>query len=323
MAKIIVDKSWLTIYQWAYPITAVVCLLLDIHTTTKNAFLLTNATWAPLSITIISNAKFLRTTHYRLFWVGILFLGAYIVLLFAGLTDMFEWPNAFFVGLYGLFLLLYPFVMKAVNVIHQKDMERLKMLKTKEEGGMLKLETPNGETRVLLHACCAPCSSAIIECMLANGIRPTVLYFNPNIYPLEEYERRKAENKRYVSALGLDFVDADYDHAHWLEQVKGLENEPERGGRCIKCFIIRMLYSAQYAAKNGFTLFATTLGSSRWKNLDDIAATGHAAAAKYPGITFWGENWRAGGLSERRREIVDGYGFYNQQYCGCEFSHKK
>ncbi len=100
---------------------------------------------------------------------------------------------------------------------------------------MLKLETPNGEKNVLLHACCAPCSSAIIECMLQNDIRPTVFYFNPNIFPKEEYEIRKAESKRYVRALGLDFVDADYDHADWREQVKGLENEPERGRRCVKC----------------------------------------------------------------------------------------
>ena len=185
---------------------------------------------------------------------------------------------------------------------------------------MLKLEVPNGERRVLLHACCAPCSSAIVECMLANGVRPTILYFNPNIYPLEEYEIRKAENKRYVSALGLDFIDADYDHERWLEQIKGLEDEPERGKRCIRCFEMRMLYIAQYAAENGFTVITTTLASSRWKNLDDIFAAGRYAMERYPDVTFWEQNWRKGGLSERRLEIIAEYNFYNQQFCGCEFS---
>jgi len=185
---------------------------------------------------------------------------------------------------------------------------------------MLKLETPNGEMRVLLHACCAPCSSAIIECMLVNGVRPTILYFNPNIYPLEEYEIRKAENKRYVSALGLDFIDGDYDHKRWLEQVEGLKDEPERGKRCIRCFEMRMLYTAQYAAENGFAIITTTLASSRWKNLDDIFAAGRSAVEQYLDVTFWEQNWRKGGLSERRLEIIAEYNFYNQQFCGCEFS---
>ena len=97
---------------------------------------------------------------------------------------------------------------------------------------MLKLQTPNGDTRVLLHSCCAPCSSAIIECMLANHIRPTVFYCNPNIYPPEEYEIRKQEAIRFVTSQGLDFVDAEYDHTLWQSRMKGFEEEPERGRRC-------------------------------------------------------------------------------------------
>ena len=104
---------------------------------------------------------------------------------------------------------------------------------------MLQLQTPNGDTRVLLHSCCAPCSSAIIECMLANGIRPTVFYCNPNIYPLEEYEIRKQEAIRFVTSQGLDFVDADYDHTLWQSRMKGLEEEPERGRRCLRCFLVQ------------------------------------------------------------------------------------
>ena len=187
---------------------------------------------------------------------------------------------------------------------------------------MLELHTPNGEDRVLLHSCCAPCSSAIIECLLSNRIRPTIFYFNPNIFPEKEYLIRKAENLRYVESLHLDFIDADYDHIHWLETIKGLEREPERGGRCLKCFYYRLEETARYAVANGFTLFTTTLASSRWKNLEQINEAGRKAAALYPGTLFWEQNWRKGGLSERRNEIIKEYQFYNQQYCGCEFSFR-
>ncbi|MDR0977345.1 MAG: epoxyqueuosine reductase QueH [Prevotellaceae bacterium] len=185
---------------------------------------------------------------------------------------------------------------------------------------MLKLETPHGEDTVLLHCCCAPCSSAIIECLLANGIRPTVFYFNPNIYPQTEYERRKAEAIRYVQSLGLDFVDADYRHDTWLDEMKGLEHEPERGNRCLHCFFHRLNATARYAADHGFPLFATTLAASRWKRLDQIDEAGRRAAATHPGTTFWEQNWRKGGLQERRGELIKAYDFYNQTYCGCEFS---
>lgn len=185
---------------------------------------------------------------------------------------------------------------------------------------MLKIETPNGENKVLLHSCCAPCSSAIIECMLANGIRPTIFYCNPNIYPQEEYEIRKAEAIRYVQDLGLDFIDADYDYMRWRETIKGLENEPERGGRCLKCFIMRLTETAHYASEHGFTLFTTTLASSRWKNLAQINEAGRRAAALYPGTLYWEQNWRKGGLQDRRNQLLKEYDFYNQQYCGCEFS---
>ena len=122
---------------------------------------------------------------------------------------------------------------------------------------MLKLQTPNGDTRILLHSCCAPCSSAIIECMLANGLRPTVFYCNPNIYPQAEYETRKNEAIRFVTAQGLDFVDADYDYAHWKAQMTGLEDEPERGPRCLRCFTLRLTETARYASEHGFTPPAT------------------------------------------------------------------
>lgn len=188
---------------------------------------------------------------------------------------------------------------------------------------MLKIQTPNGENRVLLHSCCAPCSSAIIECMLANGILPTVFYCNPNIYPQEEYEIRKQEAIRFVTSQNLDFIDADYDYTHWRNTMLGLEDEPERGGRCLKCFTLRLTETARYASEHGFSVFTTTLASSRWKSLDQINEAGKQAAALYPGTIFWEQNWRKGGLQDRRNQLLKEYDFYNQLYCGCEFSRKR
>lgn len=184
------------------------------------------------------------------------------------------------------------------------------------------LNVPMGQTEVLLHTCCAPCSSAIIECLLNNGIRPVIYYCNPNIYPLEEYLVRKDECTRYAEALGLDIIDDDYDHVAWLEAVKGLENEPERGGRCLKCFKLRLLRTAEYARDNGFKVITTTLASSRWKSLDQINEAGEWACAQVSGVIWWDRNWRKGGLQERRLQIIKEYDFYNQLYCGCEFSNK-
>jgi len=177
--------------------------------------------------------------------------------------------------------------------------------------------------KVLLHSCCAPCSAAIIECMLQNNIRPTVFYYNPNIFPKEEYEIRKAEAIRFVTAQGLEFVDADYDHELWKANVCGLEHEPERGKRCLKCFMLRLTETAKYASEHGFEAFTTTLASSRWKSLEQINEAGRLAASLYPNVQFWEQNWRKGGLQERRNQLLKEYGFYNQQYCGCEYSFRK
>ncbi len=179
---------------------------------------------------------------------------------------------------------------------------------------------PGGARKVLLHTCCAPCSSAIIECLLQHDIRPTIYYCNPNIYPLEEYLIRKNECTRYAQALGLDIVDADYDHEQWLQWVKGLEAEPERGGRCLKCFKLRLRDTARYASKHGFSVITTTLASSRWKSLDQINEAGAWAVEPFDNVVWWDQNWRRGGLQERRNAIIKEYGFYNQLYCGCEFS---
>ena len=179
---------------------------------------------------------------------------------------------------------------------------------------------PEGLDTVLLHACCAPCSSAIVEWLVAHEITPVIYYFNPNIYPQEEYETRKQESQRHAGSLGIRWIDGDYNHPAWREAVCGLENEPERGGRCAVCFRHRLLATARMAQEQGIHWFATTLASSRWKSLEQIDAAGQWAAAQVPDTQFWAQNWRKGGLQQRRNELLRQYDFYNQQYCGCEFS---
>ena len=183
-----------------------------------------------------------------------------------------------------------------------------------------KLETPNGETNLLLHSCCAPCAGEIMEAVAASGIDTTVYFYNPNIHPIEEYELRKEENKRYCEALDFKFIDAEYDKDNWFDRIKGLEDEPERGERCTKCFDMRFERSALFAHENNFSLFATTLGISRWKDLDQVNNSGLRAANRYDKLAFWDFNWRKQGGSSRMIEISKREEFYQQEYCGCVYS---
>ena len=183
-----------------------------------------------------------------------------------------------------------------------------------------KLETPNGESSLLLHSCCAPCAGEIMEAVAASKIDTTVYFYNPNIHPIEEYELRKEENKRYCEALNFKFIDADYDKDNWFDRIKGLEDKPERGERCTKCFDMRFERSALFAHENNFSLFATTLGISRWKDLDQVNNSGLRAANRYDNLAFWDFNWRKQGGSSRMIEISKREEFYQQEYCGCVYS---
>jgi len=183
-----------------------------------------------------------------------------------------------------------------------------------------KLETPNGESSLLLHSCCAPCAGEIMEAVAASDIDTTVYFYNPNIHPIEEYELRKEENKRYCETLNFKFIDADYDKDNWFDRIKGLEDEPERGERCTKCFDMRFERSALFAHENNFSLFATTLGISRWKDLDQVNNSGLRASKRYDNLTFWDFNWRKQGGSSRMIQISKREEFYQQEYCGCVYS---
>ncbi|OGW81182.1 MAG: hypothetical protein A2Z83_04000 [Omnitrophica bacterium GWA2_52_8] len=183
-----------------------------------------------------------------------------------------------------------------------------------------RLNPPGGETRVLLHSCCAPCSGSVIEDMHKAGLGLTVYFYNPNIHPREEYEIRKEENIRYAAKLGIPFIDADYDADRWFSEMKGHEQDVERGERCSMCFEMRFVKTAEYASRNGFKVITSCLGISRWKDFDQVTRAGEAAAALFPGVTYWGYNWRKEEGSQRMIRIAREERFYQQQYCGCAYS---
>jgi predicted adenine nucleotide alpha hydrolase (AANH) superfamily ATPase len=158
--------------------------------------------------------------------------------------------------------------------------------------------------------------------MAGNGFSPVLFFFNPNIFPAGEYIRRREECRCYAQSLGVEFVEGDDDHGRWLEQVAGLESEPERGERCVRCFRIRLTETARLAMRMDIPLFTTTLAGSRWKNFEQIVEAGRRAERSVEGGRFWDRDWKKGGLTERRKILLQENGFYNQSYCGCEFSIK-
>jgi predicted adenine nucleotide alpha hydrolase (AANH) superfamily ATPase len=181
-------------------------------------------------------------------------------------------------------------------------------------------EIAGKKPRVLMHSCCAPCAGELMEQMVANGIDLTIFFYNPNIHPLREYEIRKNENIRFAEKMGIPFIDADYDVQDWFARAKGMERDPERGRRCTMCFDMRFARTALYAAEHGFPVITSSLGISRWKNLEQINECGVRAAEPYEGITYWEYNWRQKGGGARMYEIAKREEFYAQQYCGCIYS---
>lgn len=182
------------------------------------------------------------------------------------------------------------------------------------------LSLPDNRQRVLMHSCCAPCSGEVMEAMTASGIDYAIYFYNPNIHPDREYAIRKEENIRFAEQHNIPFIDADYDKDNWFERVKGLEDAPERGERCTACFDMRFERTALYAHENGFDTITSSLGISRWKDMNQINGCGERAAARYPNMLYWTYNWRKGGGSQRMIEISKREQFYQQEYCGCIYS---
>ena len=182
------------------------------------------------------------------------------------------------------------------------------------------LSPPNDQTPVLLHSCCAPCSGELMEAFVFSKIKFSIFFYNPNIHPKKEYEIRKQENIRFAHKHNIPFIDVDYDVDNWFERTKGMEFEPERGKRCTACFDMRFERTALYAKENGFPVITSSLGISRWKNMEQINDCGLRSASHYDGVTYWTYNWRKNGGSARMYEISKEENFYKQEYCGCVYS---
>jgi predicted adenine nucleotide alpha hydrolase (AANH) superfamily ATPase len=156
--------------------------------------------------------------------------------------------------------------------------------------------------------------------LIHSHIPFTLYFYNPNIHPRQEYELRKQENIRFAQKHNIPFIDADYDTHNWFARTKGLESEPERGTRCTACFDMRFERTALYAHQHGFPIITSSLGISRWKDMNQINQAGTRAASRYPGITYWTYNWRKQGGSARMITLAKDEHFYQQQYCGCIYS---
>lgn len=177
----------------------------------------------------------------------------------------------------------------------------------------------NSRPTMLLHACCAPCASYVLE-YLAPYFDLTVLFYNPNIYPEEEYERRLGEVRRLIGIMdcGISLIEDEYAPADYVARAAGLEGEPEGGLRCVECIGMRIERTAALAAGK-FDYFATTLSISPHKNAELINTLGYAAAEKYGAVWFPADFKKRGGYA-RSCELCREYDIYRQNYCGCSFA---
>lgn len=177
---------------------------------------------------------------------------------------------------------------------------------------------PKG-TRLLLHSCCAPCSSACLE-RLKEHFQITVLYYNPNIDEEAEYEKRKAEQIRFLKETGwAEFLDCDHEAEKFIQMAKGMENEPERGKRCYACYGLRLDKTAQVAKEKGFAYFATTLTLSPHKNAEWLNEIGEKAGGRYE-VNYLYTDFKKKGGYYRSIALSDEHGLYRQDFCGCRFS---
>lgn len=175
---------------------------------------------------------------------------------------------------------------------------------------------------LLLHACCAPCSSYVLE-YLSEHFRITLFYYNPNISPEKEYRFRVDEVKRLISqmpcAREVSFVESDYDTDRFYTVAKGLETENEGGTRCFRCYRLRLEKTAEYAAAHGFDYFTTTLSISPYKNAEKLNTIGEELSEMY-GVKHLSSDFKKKNGYKRSIELSKEYDLYRQDYCGCEFS---
>ena len=175
---------------------------------------------------------------------------------------------------------------------------------------------------LLLHSCCGPCSSAVIE-RLRDHFSVTVLYYNPNIEPEEEYMHRRAEQERFLSLAGngIGWLPCEYDHDAFAAFAPAMAEEPEGGKRCLACFALRLNATANLALSHGFEYFTTTLSVSPHKNADNVNRAGEEAARR-TGVKYLYADFKKKNGYQRSLQLSAEYGLYRQNYCGCLFSKR-
>jgi hypothetical protein len=185
---------------------------------------------------------------------------------------------------------------------------------------MTRDETPATPAKqpLLLHICCGPCAVSVIE-TLRETYSVTGYFCNPNIFPEDEYRRRRDGATIATLRMGVPFIEGPYDPERFRTAVRGFENEPENGHRCPRCYRLRLDETARYAVANGFSLIATTLTTGPRKAAASINPIGEAAADRH-GISFLGGDWKKGDGYRRSCELAREFGIYRQNYCGCEHS---
>ncbi len=184
------------------------------------------------------------------------------------------------------------------------------------------IEATGAHPRLLLHSCCGPCSTTVLE-LLTRVFDVTICYYNPNIYPAAEYEKRAAEQRRLIAELTtprpVAHLDVPYDPERFDASVKGLEAEPEGGQRCTECFRLRLDETARRATELGFEYFTTTLSVSPHKNAALLNKLGVEAADKY-GVNYLTADFKKKDGYKRSIELSRQFDLYRQDYCGCRFS---
>ena len=196
----------------------------------------------------------------------------------------------------------------------------------KELDFIIKNITDTGETpTLLLHSCCAPCSSYVLE-YLSEFFKITIFYYNPNIFPNEEYTKRVIEQQTFINKLAvknpISFIEGRYDVDKFYETTKGLEDENEGGQRCFKCYNLRLNQASIIAKENGFDYFTTTLSISPYKNAQKLNEIGKALEEKL-GVKYLYSDFKKKNGYKRSIELSQQYNLYRQDYCGCEFSKKQ
>lgn len=182
------------------------------------------------------------------------------------------------------------------------------------------IQALDSRKKLLLHACCAPCSSYVVE-YLKEYFDITILFYNPNIYPKEEYELRLREEIKLAEHFNVELICGDYYPQEFFDEVKGYENEPEGGERCLRCFRQRLLYTAKKAKESNFDYFTTSLTISPLKNAENLNRIG-VEVGKQEGVEFLLSDFKKKGGYARSVELSSQLGFYRQNYCGCVYSKK-